>query len=373
MPPITLMVKPVSGRCNMRCRYCFYADELHYRGEAALPAMPLPVLEAAVRRVLRSAQQSAHFLFQGGEPTLAGLPFFQAAVAAQRRYNGAGLQITNAVQTNGLHLSDEMVAFFAREKFLVGVSLDGTALTHDMYRADLQGKGTWARVRENLERLRRAGVACNVLCVVTQAVACRGEEVFDCLSPFQWLQFIPCLDPMNGKTQDHSLTSDMYASFLCKTFDRYEAAWQRGAPVSVRNFDNWIGMLMGRPPENCAMVGHCGNSLMLESDGTLYPCDFYGTDEWRLGNITETPYLKILQSSHLRRFVDASRPVPDKCERCAWYALCRNGCMRERNEITQVNRWCEAYQLFFAYAAPRMRRMAACLAKRPLENQGGDA
>ena len=114
MPPLTILIKPVSGRCDMRCQYCFYADELQYRQAEAAPVMPIDVLEGAVRRVLRSAEGSAHFLFQGGEPTLAGLPFFEAAVAAQRRYSAGRLQITNAIQTNGLHLSDEMISFFAR-------------------------------------------------------------------------------------------------------------------------------------------------------------------------------------------------------------------------------------------------------------------
>lgn len=27
MPYINLLIKPASSLCNMRCRYCFYADE----------------------------------------------------------------------------------------------------------------------------------------------------------------------------------------------------------------------------------------------------------------------------------------------------------------------------------------------------------
>ena len=347
----------------MRCQYCFYADELQYRQAEAAPVMPIDVLEGAVRRVLRSAEGSAHFLFQGGEPTLAGLPFFEAAVAAQRRYSAGRLQITNAIQTNGLHLSDEMISFFAREHFLVGVSLDGGAQTHDACRTDARGAGTWDRVHANLEKLLGAGAACNVLCVVTADVAARAEAVFDALAPYRWLQFIPCLDPLDGQASPYSLSMDGYADFLCKTFDRYEAAWRRDEPVSVRNFDNWISILMGQTPENCAMVGHCGTSLMMESDGSLYPCDFYGTDAWYLGNITQSSYLKILQSPRLRQFIEESRPVPAACRGCAWYSLCRNGCRRERDSASQINRWCGAYQRFFAYAFPRMQRMADALAR----------
>ena len=106
MPPITVMIKPVSGACNMRCRYCFYADEMKRREVAISPRMSDALLDVTVRRVIRSADSAAHFLFQGGEPTLIGLPFFERLVQLEQKYNTRALRITNAVQTNGYDLSD---------------------------------------------------------------------------------------------------------------------------------------------------------------------------------------------------------------------------------------------------------------------------
>ena len=171
MPPITVMVKPVSGACNMRCRYCFYADEMQHRNASVYPRMTSELLDVMVRRVIRSADSSVHFLFQGGEPTLIGLPFFEQLIRLERKYNLRGLKITNAVQTNGYHLSDEMIAFFAKEQFLVGVSLDGTNETHDTLRPDANGLPTSSTVRRNIDRLRAAGVSVNVLCVVNSEVS----------------------------------------------------------------------------------------------------------------------------------------------------------------------------------------------------------
>ena len=108
MPPITVMVKPVSGACNMRCQYCFYADEMHNRETSIYPRMTSELLDVMVRRVIRSADSSVHFLFQGGEPTLIGLPFFKQLVQIQKKYNTRGMKVTNAIQTNGYDLSDEM-------------------------------------------------------------------------------------------------------------------------------------------------------------------------------------------------------------------------------------------------------------------------
>ena len=361
MPPITVMVKPVSGACNMRCQYCFYADEMHNRETSVYPHMTSELLDVMVRRVIRSADSSVHFLFQGGEPTLIGLPFFRQLVQIQKKYNTRGLKVTNAIQTNGYALSDEMIAFFAKERFLVGVSLDGTHETHDLLRPDAKGLPTSGIVRKSIERLRAAGVSVNVLCVVNSEVARRPHEVFSALSEYEYLQFIPCLDGLDGETRDYSLSSEAYLAFLKTTFDCYHQAYLDGHPVSVRNFDNWVAMLMGMPPENCAMVGRCGPSLVIESDGSVYPCDFYALDHWKLGSISEDSLKRMLTSDKEKSFLEESLPVPEKCRACRWYSLCRNGCKRERRKDSGLNRWCEVHTQFFEYAFERMQQMASQL------------
>ena len=51
MPPINLLIKPASGRCNMRCRYCFYADETARREVKDYGIMQEDTLEALVKKV----------------------------------------------------------------------------------------------------------------------------------------------------------------------------------------------------------------------------------------------------------------------------------------------------------------------------------
>lgn len=71
MPPLTLMVKPASGRCNLRCRYCFYADALSHRCAPNLSGMSEATLETLLRRAFLAAEGQLTLIFQGGEPTLA--------------------------------------------------------------------------------------------------------------------------------------------------------------------------------------------------------------------------------------------------------------------------------------------------------------
>ena len=358
MPPLSLLIKPVSGSCNMRCKYCFYIDEAENRSVSCAGRMTEDTMYAIIDKALCYADGDCSFAFQGGEPTLIGLPFFEQLVRLQRKYNTRGLKISNAVQTNGYDLSDEIIAFFAKEQFLVGVSLDGTDETHDMLRPDAKGLPTSSIVRNTIDRLRAAGVSVNVLCVVNGEVAKHPKEVFCALAPYEYLQFIPCLDGLDGEKRDYSLSSEAYLAFLKTTFDCYHQAYLDGHPVSVRNFDNWVAMLMGIPPENCAMVGRCGPSLVIESDGSVYPCDFYALDKWKLGSIAEDSLKRMLTSDTEKAFLAESLPVPEACRACRWYGLCRNGCKRERDPETGLNRWCSVHSAFFEYAYDRMNQMA---------------
>ena len=357
MPPLTVMVKPVSGACNMRCRYCFYADEMARRGAAIYPAMTDDMLETLVRRVMVYADEQATFAFQGGEPTLAGVDFFRRVVKLQRQYNSRGLTVMNAVQTNGLSLSDEMIAFFAEHRFLVGVSLDGCRDAHDSLRLDAAGQGTYDRVKATIRRLDKAGVDYNILCVVNGEVADRAEETLDALRGCEYLQFIPCMDDMDGTPHPHSLTNEAYGAFLQAAFERYEQAFRRGERLSIRNFDNLVAMLMGYPPENCAMRGTCSVNFLVESNGDVYPCDFYALDEWKLGNLKEKSLRQMARSEVGAHFVEASLPVPDACRACAAYPLCRNGCRRERG-ANGLYRFCKATKAFLERNLPRLTAIA---------------
>ncbi len=355
MPPLTILIKPASGLCNMRCQYCFYAD-VASRREGALALMDEAVLIATIRSALAHADGCCQLMFQGGEPTLAGLPFFERVVALTGRLNGKNLPVSFAIQTNGLLIDEDWARFLSKRRFLVGLSMDGGADIHDSLRPDAAGKGTWRRVDRAAQLLSKHGCEYNILTVVGKSVARHGGSVYNQLKKHRHLQFIPCMDDLDGAEKPYSLTPALYGQFLCAAFDAYFEDIQRGQYTSVRNFDNYVGMLMGRPPENCAMSGRCSANPVVEHDGSVYPCDFYCLDEWRLGNIQEEPLADLLAGDRARAFeAFASEDHPD-CRACQWMPLCRGGCRRDYAQ--DRNRYCIAYKKFFEHSYPRLQQIA---------------
>lgn len=356
MPPINILIKPASSACNMACSYCFYKDVAEHRTQAFEGMLSLADMERVIEAGMEYAEHLCSFAFQGGEPTLRGLDFYRQVVELQKKHVRPGVEIHNAIQTNGLLVDEEWAKFFAENHFLVGLSLDGPAELHNLNRLDPAGEGTFNRVLRAARLMEKHGVDFNILCVVTGRNARAVEKIYRFYRKqgFRWLQFIPCIEPMEqqrGEAKYH-LSAEGYGAFLIRLFDLWYEDLQRGEYISIRHLDNWLSILLGDRPEACNMAGQCSVQFVIEGDGGVYPCDFYVLDEWRMGTVGETPFAEMQQGEAARRFVEASLRVPEPCRTCRWAGLCRNGCRRDRAVLPDgaidINCYCEAFRMFFA-------------------------
>ncbi len=369
MPPVFMMIKPSSGLCNMNCKYCFYADEMRNRNQASYGFMSLETLECLVRRVMDYADSQCTLAFQGGEPTLVGLDFYKKLFELEAKYNQKHLTIQHTLQTNGLGLDDEWCRFLAKHHFLVGLSVDGMKATHDAYRKDTAGGDTYFSVLSAAERLQKANVDFNVLTVVNAKTAPKIRRIYEQYRKlgFHWQQYIACLDPIGARhgQQEYSLTAQTYGQFLIDLFDLWEMDLRHGQQPFIRQFENYISILMGYPPESCEQTGICTCQNVVEADGSVYPCDFYVLDEYRIGNIQEDDLDMIARKSQKSGFVEKSLPHSKKCRECPYYFICRSGCRRHKELPGGENEFCEAYQMFFDACLPRMQAIARAMRRTP--------
>lgn len=362
MPPITMLIKPASGLCNMRCKYCFYADVVSKREIKSYGMMSEETLEKLTRKALDYADGSCTFAFQGGEPTLAGLDFYKKLIEFQKRYNNKNVPVFNSIQTNGYSLNDDFAKFLGENKFLVGLSLDGNKAIHNRYRIDAQGEGTYNNVIKAAALLDKYKVDYNILCVVNKDIARNPAAVYNSLKKFKYLQFIPCIDGFDEAESEFSLTAKEYGHFLKETFALYYKDFKNGNYVSVRNFDNYISVLLGYKAENCAMNGTCSCYFLIEGDGSTFPCDFYVLDKWKLGNINTDSFQRMIKSEQAKQFVETSSYISPKCQECKWYSICKGGCRRDREPFSDgkpgLNKYCESYIYLFENCYQRMLSIA---------------
>ncbi|MBQ2250324.1 MAG: anaerobic sulfatase maturase [Lachnospiraceae bacterium] len=373
MPPISLLVKPASGSCNMRCRYCFYTDETENRTVPSMGVMSIETMKTMVDKALIFADGDCSFAFQGGEPSLAGLPFFRALTDYVKNHpNPKKVRVHYSFQTNGYNLNEDWAKWFVENQVLVGISLDGPKEIHDRYRVDHAGKGTYQKVMSSIQLFNKYHVDYNILTVVTSATSRHGQQVYNFFkkNDFRYQQYIECLDPI-GEVQggyEYSLTPERYEEFLKTTFDSWYLDMKSGRYVYNRYFENLMMIIARQGAESCNMRGVCGAQWVIEADGSVYPCDFYALDEWYLGNINQDSFETMEQQRQTLGFIEWSKQIPEDCKNCRYFGLCRNGCRRNREPVTststQKNYFCSAYKNFIEYAYSRLAEIYQMLVRR---------
>jgi len=349
---LSIMIKPASSNCNMRCQYCFYHSVAQSRTEQCYGIMSSDTSENLIRKALDFCDGgSIFFAFQGGEPLIAGKEFFINFISLVDKFNARGSNIFYGLQTNGTLIDCEWVDFFIKHKFLLGLSLDGDR-DANRFRLDAESNDTFARVKESMDLLATRGADFNVLAVATGYTAERVEKVYGYFKSLgiKYLQFIPCLRPFGDKSESNLyMDVDQYASFLIKLFNLYVKDYVNGEYISIRQFDNFVRLFLGGNAEQCGMNGFCSRQFVVEANGNVYPCDFYCLDEWLLGNVNDSDFDKIAAAPKAYQFLRNSVQVAPQCNDCEYFRLCRGGgCKRSREDRDD----CQAYKRFFKECLP---------------------
>jgi uncharacterized protein len=329
MREITVLVKPASSSCNASCSYCFYKDLSTCRMIDSHGSMQPETWRRLVDGVYQAGYEKVIFAFQGGEPLLAGVGFFEDFVAYTQE-NKDGRTIEYTVQTNGILLDDGFCRIFKEYDFLVGISIDGFAENHNKHRF-LNQAGSFAAVMEGVELLRRYGIEFNVLTVLTRELAQFPDKLHEFYTEnrFNFVQIIPCLPELQG-SNPYSLTPQLFSFFYTRFYDLWLDALSQGEYLSENLIDNVVRACLGLPTSRCGMFGTCQVQCIVEADGSVYPCDFYALDQFQLGNVKGDKIRDLLRNPAAEAFIGADNTLPKPCHVCQFRSICNGNCKRMR-------------------------------------------
>lgn len=382
-PAFHVMAKPRGAICNLDCKYCYFLSK-----ERLYPASDFRMADDLLERYIRQYIDGQRvpeitFAWQGGEPTLMGLPFFERVVALQQKYCPPGKRVSNTFQTNGVLLDDAWGEFFRANDFLIGLSLDGPRELHDHFRVDKGGRGSFDAVMRGLEILKKHQVEYNILTTLHAANVEHPLTVYRFLRDevgSHFMQFIPIVERVNEsgfqegrQVTDRSLTGQQYGDFLIAVFEE----WVRRdvGRVFVQIFDVALAAWSGQRPGLCIFEENCGTALALEHNGDLFSCDHYVEPAYKLGNLRDDLLIELVASERQQQFGRAKRDtLPQYCLDCEVRFVCNGGCPKNRISDTPggepgLNYLCAGYRAFFNHIDPAMQFMAAELRQqRPPAN-----
>ena len=367
-----LMAKPIGAICNLNCKYCFYTPKKELYPNIGV-GMSDEVLEEYTRQYIGAMNiPEVNFAWQGGEPTLMGIEFFKKAIYYQQKYKKPGMQIHNTIQTNGVLLDDEWCEFFRENNFLVGISIDGPAELHDVYRKDKKGKPSINRVVRSIRLMQKHGVEFNILATVNRVNADYPLEVYKFFKEevvASYIQFIPIVEVddagENGKIKisDESVLPEQYGNFLSTIFDD----WVKNdvGKVFVQIFDATLASWVNYPPAVCIFAPTCGTALIIEHNGDVYSCDHFVDPEHLLGNIMDTTLEELILSKEQVQFgQNKTDELSPQCEQCDFKFACWGACPKHRFSKDdagekRLNYLCKGYKEFFSQVQWPMQIMAA--------------
>ena len=389
--PLYVMLKPAGAHCNLACKYCYYLEKNNLYQNSHRHLMSDEMLEQFTREYIEAqTMPQVLFTWHGGEPLMRSIDFYRKALALQKKY-AHGKQIDNVIQTNGTLLTDEWCEFFAKNHWLVGISIDGPQEYHDHYRVTPAGKPSWEKVMQGIQLLKKHRVEWNAMAVVNAYNAEHPLEFYHFFrdNGCQYLQFTPIVERLteheDGRTlasladdreiplADASVTPQQWGNFLCTIFDD----WVRHdvGKTFVEIFDctlaNWMGVL----PGICAYSKECGHAGVMEHNGDVYSCDHFVFPEYKLGNIREQSLIDMLYGEKQQAFSRLKHTsLPRQCKECDMEFACHGECPKNRFEKDKygepgLNYLCQGYYQYYSHVAPYMDFMKReLLAQRPPAN-----
>lgn len=376
--PFHVMAKPIGPICNLDCEYCYYLSkkELYPGGHFRMGG---EVLDEYLKQVIGFHPEASEVTlsWQGGEPTLMGLPFFELAMKRAEQYRRPGQRFIHTIQTNGTLITEEWARFFRTYDFLVGISIDGPKHHHDTYRVDKQQNPTWRNVMKGLRILQEFGVRVNVLCTVNARNADYPLEIYRFLRDecaVEFVQFIPIVERTHGSSvSDRSVTAMQWGHFLLTVFNE----WVRRdvGRVYIQIFEEALAAWMEIPSSMCIFSPTCGSAMALEHNGDVYSCDHYVDESHRLGNILREPLHKLVNLPQQTAFGQEKLSLlPADCRNCDVRFACHGECPKNRFITTPsgepgLNYLCDGYKEFFHGIDWAMRLMSDAIRENKMPSE----
>ncbi len=356
-----IFVKPVGAECNLGCHYCYYLGKKDiYRGMKSHQMSDDTLGKYIKQHIQASTDSLISFSWHGGEPLLAGIEFYRRVVELQRKYKPSGSEIINGLQTNGTLIDDAWCDFFAKEKFNIGISIDGPDEVHNRYRRTKADKSVLQMVIKGHELLVKHGIIPEILCVVNAENVKYPLEVYRFFKGLgaKYISFLPLVEQIktSSTVSKRSVPAIEFGRFLSIIFDE----WVENdiGEIKIQIFEEAARIAFNQDHTLCIFKENCGGVPVVEKNGDFYSCDHYVNPDNLLGNINDQSLTYFLDSKKQKAFGMAkSLTLPHFCKICEVKSMCNGECPKNRFITAPggepwLNYLCPGYKYFFNHCRP---------------------
>lgn len=326
----SLHIFVVTTACNASCVYCQANNGIHTPSDF----MGKEVAEKAVDVALQSPAQSLNFEFQGGEPLL-NFDVIKHIVLYSEANKG-NHDISYNIVTNLTLLTEEILDFFVEYNFGVSTSLDGPAFIHDQNRPFKVGGGTYSKVIDSVNSVRKKELHIGAIQTTTRASLQYPREIVQTYEALGFESiFIRPLTPLGKATRgwgEIGYTPEEFNAFYLEAIDELIRINKSGRYMKEDHISILWSRIEGKFVNYMELRSPCGagiGQLAYYTSGDVFTCDEgrmlheMGDHTFRLGNVFTNTYSDMINNTVCRAVCASSilETIPACCD-CVYQPYC---------------------------------------------------
>lgn len=328
--PLQLLILQATPFCNIDCSYCYLPSRLDKR------LMSLETVEA-VAKAVAEADLWGHrttVVWHAGEPLVAPIHFYEAAVRILARVAPSGYRLTHTIQTNGTLIDEAWCEFFRTHNIKIGISIDGPARVHNSARVTRGGKGTFDSAVRGLRLLKKYNVPCYVLSVLTAVSLDSADELYRFYLEENVEEVGFNVEEIEGVHRHSSLEGEETVRRFSEFMDRFCELADDG-PLKVRELRSLKGILLNadlsRRPDTQQLTPYRILSVDVGGDFSTFSPELLGMQgppagDFVLGNIRSDRLRDALESERFKQIAAAIRAGVQMCQdTCSYFQICGGG------------------------------------------------
>jgi radical SAM protein with 4Fe4S-binding SPASM domain len=311
--------------CNLRCSYCYQDAEQIPGPPHPLPDVHDPVRLATGLTTLLSLSKRRHhsIVLSGGEPLLLTEAWYRAFFSAMDGETTASKEIDYSLQTNMLRWDDGVMSLLTERRVHFSVHYDGLANDASLRSEERRG---------NIERLHAKGCAITAIVVGTppalDGLSATLELFRRCGVKHYHLNCVSCEGRGAGSPQPNPgrrAEAEFESAFFASQSDF--ATWD---PVIMNKFVSYARWSSGRKkPPPTPLPQRCGagtKTVVISSDGMIYPCGFFPQATGPIGNLAGLPALDPEAAKSISLCERMSPFFEERCPECLALPICGDYC-----------------------------------------------
>lgn len=316
--PLTELELFLTENCNLRCTYCFVKEMRHN-------SIPLDIAKAAINFLIfySGQKKDLNITFFGGEPLLEIEKIYQLIDYCEAiEQETKSKKFHHAMTTNGTLLNEEILKRLQGKLNLL-LSIDGDEETHDRYRKNINGKGSFHSVISKLGLIRKyqswLGTRITILPDTVHKLTHNVKYLFS-LGINQFILGVAPDSAWDAKALE------FYEKELLDVGRFYKKMKANGEPIRIEFFEKTENDIKGKKSMWGCRAGR--QTISVNAKGDIYSCSkFVGYEEYecpeiKMGNIFEG----ITNIDFRKKMTEMTVDSYPNCMACKDIDACLGGC-----------------------------------------------